>query len=102
MKTQVYYCNVGPPVIQEPEHDNEKPLRKGSRVTLHCTASGYGSQKYWERRISENHNWYTVKTIISTTSYRTGQTGQYRCNVTNKAGSVVSPVITLFGNNPLV
>ena len=48
MKTQLYCFNVGPPVIQQPKHDNKKPVRKGSqlRVTLHCTASGYGSLTY--------------------------------------------------------
>ena len=103
MKAQLHCCHVGPPVIQQPEHDNEKPLRKGSRVTLHCTASGYGSLiYYWERRLAENHKWFTIDHFINKTSYRTGDTGQYRCNVTNEAGSVVSPVITIYGNNPLV
>ena len=104
MKAQLHYCHVGPPVIQQPEHDNEKPLKKvHSHVTLNCTASGYGSLIYhWERRLTESHKWFIISHIINTTTYITGSTGQYRCNVTNEAGSVVSPVITVYGNNPLV
>ena len=103
MKIQLYCCDVGPPVIQQPERDNKKPLRKGSRIILHCTASGYGSLiYYWERRLTENHKWFTIDHIINKTLFRLGDTGQYRCNVTNEAGSAVSPVITIYGNNPLV
>ena len=102
MKISLYGCDIGPPVIQQPEHDNKKPIRKGSYVTLHCTTSGYGSLMYhWDRRISENHKWYPLN-HINKTSPKTGQTGQYRCNVSNEAGSVVSPVITIYGNYPLV
>ena len=98
-----YCCGVGPPVIQQPEHDNEEPLRKNSRITFHCAASGYGSLTYYlERRISEKHKWFTIGILINATSYKTGNTGQYRCNVTNEAGSVISPVITIYGNIPLV
>ena len=97
------YCHdLGPPVIHQPEHDNKKPVREGSRVTLHCTASGYGSLiYYWERRISENHNWFTIAYSINKNSLH-ASAGQYRCNVTNEAGSVVSPVIILYGKNLLV
>ena len=56
---------------------------------------------YWERKISEKHNWFTIY-HINKASYRIRQTGQYRCKVTNEAGSVVSPMITVYGNNPLV
>ena len=78
-------------------------MREDSRVTLHCTASGYGSLIiYWENRISENHNWFTINHAVNRTSYTTGETKQYRCNVTNEAGSVVSPVITVYGKNLLV
>ena len=77
-------------------------MKRGSCVTLHCTASGYGSLiYYWERRISEYHEWFTIDHTINKI-YKTGITGQYRCNVTNEAGSVVSPVLTVYGNNPLV
>ena len=105
MKIQLYCCNLGPPVIQQPERDSEKPMRKGSqsRVTLHCKASGYGSLiYYWERRLTKSHKWFTIEHTINKLSHKTGDTGQYRCNVTNEAGSVVSPVITIYGNNPLV
>ena len=106
MKIQLYHCNVGPPVIQQPKRDNRKPVRKHSRqsrVTLHCKASGYGSLiYYWESRLTENHKWSTIKYNTNKTSYTTANTAQYRCNVTNEAGSVVSPVYTVYGNNPLV
>ena len=102
MKIQMYCCDVGPPVIQEPNRHNKKPMKKGSLVTVHCTASGYGSLTYyWERKLTESHDWFTVDRIVNITTYKTKQTGQYRCNVTNEAGSVVSPVITVYGNNPL-
>ena len=102
MKAQLHHCHVGPPVIQQPKRDNGKPVRKGSYVALHCTASGYGSViYYWERRLTENHKWGPLY-HINKISHKTGQIGQYRCNVTNEAGSVVSPVITLYGNNLLV
>ena len=98
------YCHdLGPPIIKQPKHDNTKPVRRGSRVTLHCIASGYGSLiYYWEKRISENHNWFTFVHSINRTSYTTRNTGQYRCNVANEAGSVVSPVISVYGKNLLV
>ena len=93
---------IGPPVIQQPKHDSIKPIREGSRVNLHCTASGYGSlMYYWEGRISENHNWFTIDHSINKTSFIVN-TGQYRCNVTNEAGSVVSPIIIVYGKNLLV
>ena len=77
-------------------------MRKGSRATLYCTASGYGPLiYYWENRISENHNWFTIEHTVNMTLYTTGNTGQYRCNVTNEAGSVVSPVITVYGKKLL-
>ena len=102
MKISLYGCDVGPPVIQQPERDNEKPMKRGLRVTLHCIAFGYGSLIYhWERRILKYHKWYPLN-HINKVSFNTGQIGQYRCNVTNEAGSVVSPVITIYGNNPLV
>ena len=99
---KLYHCNLGPPIIKQPKHDNTKPVRNGSRVTLHCTASGYGSLiYYWENRISEKHNWFTIAYSINKTSHTTGESKQYRCNVTNEAGSVVSPVITVYGKNLL-
>ena len=97
------YCHdLGPPVIQQPKHDLKKPMSEGSRVTLHCNAFGYGSLTYyWQKRLSEYHNWYTIYHSVNKTSF-VANTGQYRCNVTNEAGSVVSPVITVYGKNLLV
>ena len=71
------------------------PLREGSSYTISCRAAGYGSLTYyWEKKESEK--WITVDST-NKTSYKTTTTGQYRCNVTNEAGSVVSPVITVHG-----
>ena len=52
---------------------------------------------YWERKFSEN--WIAVD---SNNNYATNTTGQYRCNVTNEVGSVVSPVITIYGKDLLI
>ena len=78
------------------------PVRKRSTVTLHCTASGYGSLTYyWERRFSEDHNWFTIDKINNMTSFTASRKslGQYRCNVTNEAGSTISPVFTVYGKD---
>ena len=65
-------------------------------VTLQCRASGGGSLKYyWERK--ESAHWITVNTNNKMSSYITRTSGQYRCNVTNEVGSVISPVITVYG-----
>ena len=86
----------GLPTIIKPQCASEVPLRSPT-VTLHCRATGNGSLKYyWER--NDSGNWITVDNN-NRTSYTTGTTGQYRCNVTNEVGSVVSPVITVYGNN---
>ena len=82
------------PIIIQPQRVSEVPLRS-STVTLHCRATGDGSLKYyWER--DDSGNWITVDNN-NRTSYTTGTTGQYRCNVTNEVGSVVSPMITVYG-----
>ena len=82
------------PTIIQPQRASEVPLRS-STVTLRCRATGDGSLKYyWERH--DLGNWITVDNN-NRTSYTTGTTGQYRCNVTNEVGSVVSPVITVYG-----
>ena len=74
-------------------------MRKGYSITLHCSASGYGSLTYyWERRISQNHNWFHLNHSINETLHL-ALVGQYRCNVTNEAGSVISPVITVYGKD---
>ena len=84
----------GLPTIIQPQSANEVPLRY-STVTLNCTATGDGSSKYyWER--NDLRNWITVGSN-NMMSYTTNTTGQYRCNVTNEVGSVVSPVITVYG-----
>ena len=83
------------PTILQPQHASEIPLRPASTVTLHCTATGDGSLiYYWQR--NDSGNWITVDNN-NRTSYTTGTIGQYRCNVTNEVGSVVSPVIIVYG-----
>ena len=86
----------GLPTIIQPQHASVVPLNiSTSTVTLQCTATGNGSLNYyWER--NDSGNWITVDNN-NRTSYTTGTTGQYRCNVTNEVGSVVSPVITVYG-----
>ena len=85
----------GLPTIIQPQRVSEVPLWINSIVTLQCTATGDGSLiYYWER--NDSGNWITVDNN-NRTSYTTNTTGQYRCNVTNEAGSVVSPVITVYG-----
>ena len=85
----------GLPTIIQPQHANEVPLTPALTITFHCRATGDGSLKYyWER--NDSGNWIIVDNN-NRTSYTTGATGQYRCNVTNEAGSVVSPVITVYG-----
>ena len=84
----------GLPTIIQPQDASEVSLRS-STVTLNCTATGDGSLiYYWER--NDSGNWITVDNN-NRTSYTTVTTGQYRCNVTNEVGSVVSPVITVYG-----
>ena len=59
-------------------------------------AAGDGSLKYyWERK--DAGNWVTVNNDSRISYIITGTTGQYRCNVTNEVGSVLSPVITVYG-----
>jgi len=86
---------IGPPVIKQPQRYNEIPLKSCSNVILECRAAGYGSLAYyWERK--DLGNWITVDNN-NMTSYIPRTSGQYRCNVTNEAGSVLSPVITVYG-----
>ena len=92
------YCFVitaGAPVIKQPQHDTEVPIKDSVKVTLQCRAAGHGSLiYYWEKKVLEN--WITVDDN-NITSYTTNTSGQYRCNVTNEAGSDLSPVTTIFG-----
>ena len=102
VKTKLIYCTIfiGPPVIKQPQHKNNLPLREGSSYTISCRAVGFGSPTYyWER--NDLGNWITVDST-NKTSYTTGTTGQYRCKVTNEAGSVVSPVYNVYGENLLI
>ena len=65
----------------------------GSNVTLQCGATGEGLLNYyWEKE--DSGNWITINNM---TSYSATISGRYRCNVSNEVGSVVSPVITVYG-----
>ena len=91
----MYIIVIGPPVIKQPQHNNNVPLKVGSSYTILCRAAGYGSLTYyWEKKVSKK--WTNVDSN-NKTSFETMNTGQYRCKVTNEAGSVVSPVITVYG-----
>ena len=91
----MYIIATGPPVIKRPQHKNNVPLKEGSSYTISCRADGYGSLTYyWEKNVS--NEWMTVDSN-NKTSYKTMNTGEYRCKVINEAGSVVSPVITVYG-----
>ena len=74
---------------------------RNSHVTLQCIATWDGGSliHYWEKKVSEN--WIAVDSN-NRTSYTTNTTGQYRCNVTNEVGSVISPVITVYGRKNLL
>ena len=86
---------IGPPVIKQPQHKKNVPLKEGSSYTISCRAVGYGSLTYcWEK--NESGKWVTIDSTDKT-SYSARTTGLYRCNVTNEAGSVVSPVYTVYG-----
>ena len=90
--------HAGPPVIQQ--LIRQKPLLPVvGGTTLHCRAAGYGSLMYlWETNITGS--WKAVSNK-NRTHYIASSAGQYRCNVTNEAGSVVSNVATVFGENIL-
>ena len=89
--------DLGPPVIKYPQRHYGIPVNKYSNATLQCRAAGYGSLTYfWEKNISGN--WITINSITMT-SYTTRSSGQYRCNVTNGAGSALSPMITVYGED---
>ena len=91
------YHDLGPPVIKYPQRRYKVSVNKSSNATLQCRAAGYGSLTYfWEKNISGN--WIKINSI-NMTSYTTNTSGQYRCNVTNGAGSDLSPVITVYGEN---
>ena len=86
---------LGLPIILLPQRTSEVALRSLT-ITLQCRAVGDGSLKYyWERKNSGN--WVIVNNNNSVPYIITGTTGQYRCNVTNEVGSVISPVITVYG-----
>ena len=90
------FIHIGPPIIIQPQRVKEVPL-KHLTITLQCRATGNGSLNYyWERK--DSGNWVTVNNNNNRISYFiTGTSGQYRCNVTNEVGSVLSPVITIYG-----
>ena len=97
----IFYVCLGLPLLLQPSHNDQIPLRRNSHVTLECIATGDGGSLiyYWERKVSEN--WITVDSN-NRTSYTTNTTGQYRCNVTNEVGSVISPVISIYGKDLLI
>ena len=93
---------IGLPLFQKPSpNDQLVPLMINSHVILHCTPTWDGGSLiyYWEKKDLEN--WITVDSN-NRTSYTTNTTGQYRCNVTNEVGSVISPVITVYGRKDLL
>ena len=97
----IYVC-LGLPLFQKLSSDDKLvPLMRNSHVTLHCNATWDGGSLmyYWERKDSEN--WITVNRN-NRTSYTTNTTGQYRCNVTNEVGSVISPMITVYERKDLL
>ena len=88
--------DLGLPVIKYPPRHYGIPVNKSSNATLHCRAAGYGSLTYfWQKKTSEN--WITIS--INRKSYTTRISGQYRCNVTNGAGSALSPMIIVYGED---
>ena len=77
-----------------PQRASKLPLDSSSAI-LQCRATGEGLLNYyWEKGNSKN--WITVNST-NMTSYTAKTSGQYRCNVTNEVGSVLSPVITVYG-----
>ena len=91
----VYIIVTGPPVIKQPLHKNNVPLKEGSSFNISCRAAGYGSLTYyWEKKDSKE--WITVDSN-NKTLYEITNTGLYRCNATNEAGSVISPEYNVYG-----
>ena len=67
-------------------------IKSGGSYTLKCNATGPGTLVYsWERKTGRK--WTTVSR--HTKSYITSSPGQYRCRVTNEAGSIVSEIATV-------
>ena len=65
--------------------------------TLNCEATGEGSITYqWKTRLPNGGQWFTIynrynSTLVSTVT----KTRQYRCVVSNEAGSIASNVATI-------
>ena len=67
-------------------------IKRGGSYTLKCNATGPGTLVYsWERKTA--HKWTTVSRHRR--SYIASSPGQYRCRVTNEAGSIVSKIATI-------
>ena len=80
-------------ILKITQHPKSVVIRKRGRFyTLKCNAIGPGTLVYsWERK--STHKWTTVSRHRR--SYTTSSPGQYRCRVTNEAGSIVSEIATI-------
>ena len=79
-------------IFEITEQPKSGVLKSGRSYTLKCKATGPGTLIYsWE--IKTSRKWATV--IRYTRSYTTLSPGQYRCRVTNEAGSIVSKIATV-------
>ena len=75
---------VDPPIITNHSRNINVPM--GSNAVLFCEATSMGTIMYsWEKK-SENR--WIVISGVSMSSYSTTTSGEYRCIVSNEAGSV--------------
>ena len=93
MMTKVY---IGPPTIEI--HPSSKLITLSMNVTFNCTGTGRGSITYqWETSNINRGQWMNVsnssgKILVMGTLE---QSQQYRCVVSNEAGSTRSNVATV-------
>ena len=64
-------------------------IPQGTNIVLHCEGSGKGSLVYTWMRMEHGREWSVIDNS-NVNTYTTSVSGLYRCNVRNKAGSVVS------------